>query len=37
MLNSYDEKKIAIIQKQVPYDKLEEDRLIEERGMIRRK
>lgn len=33
----YDEKKIAIIQKQVPYDKSEEDRLIEERGMIRRK
>ena len=33
----YDEKKIAIIQKQIPYDKSEEDRLIEERGMIRRK
>lgn len=33
----YDEKKIAIIQKQVPYDKAEEDRLVEERGMMRRK
>lgn len=32
----YDEKKVAIIQKQVPYDKAEEDRLIEERGMMRR-
>lgn len=32
----YDEKKVAIIQKQVPYNKEEEDRLIEERGMIRR-
>lgn len=33
----YDEKKVAIIQRQLPYDKAEEDRLIEERGMIRRK
>ena len=32
----YDEEKIAIIQKQVPYDKAEEDRLVEERGMMRR-
>lgn len=32
----YDEKKIAIIQRQLPYDKAEEDSLIEERGMIRR-
>lgn len=32
----YDEEKVAIIQKQVPYDKAEEDRLIEERGMVRR-
>ena len=28
----YDEKKVAIIQRQVPYDKGEEDRLIQERG-----
>lgn len=33
----YDEKKIAVIQRQIPYDKSEEDRLIEERGMVRRK
>ncbi len=33
----YDEKKVAVIQKQIPYDKAEEDRLVEERGMIRRK
>lgn len=33
----YDEEKVAIIQKQVCYDKNEEDRLINERGMIRRK
>lgn len=33
----YDEKKVAVIQRQIPYDKAEEDRLIEERGMIRRK
>lgn len=32
----YDEKKVAVIQRQVPYDKDEEDRLIQERGMIRR-
>lgn len=32
----YDEKKVAVIQRQVPYNKEEEDRLIEERGMIRR-
>ena len=32
----YDEKKIAVIQRQIPYDKEEEDRLIQERGMIRR-
>ena len=32
----YDEKKVAVIQRQVPYDKDEEDRLILERGMIRR-
>ena len=32
----YDDQKVAIIQRQVPYDKAEEDRLIEERGMIRR-
>ena len=32
----YDEKKIAVIQRQIPYDKDEEDRLIQERGMIRR-
>lgn len=32
----YDEEKIAVIQRQVPDDKEEEDRLIEERGMIRR-
>lgn len=32
----YDEKKVAVIQRQIPYDKAEEDRLIEERGMIRR-
>lgn len=32
----YDEEKVAIIQRQVPYDKAEENRLIEERGMIRR-
>ncbi len=32
----YDEEKVAIIQKQVPYDKMEEDRLVDERGMIRR-
>ncbi len=32
----YDEEKIAVIQRQVPYNKAEEDRLIEERGMIRR-
>ncbi len=32
----YDEEKVAIIQKQVPYDKAEEDRLVEERGMVRR-
>lgn len=32
----YDEKKVAVIQRQVPYDKDEEDRLIRERGMIRR-
>lgn len=32
----YDDKKVAIIQRQVPYDKAEEDRLIEERGMKRR-
>lgn len=32
----YDEEKIAVIQKQVPYDKAEEDRLVEERGMMRR-
>lgn len=31
----YDEEKIAIIQRQVCYDK-EENRLVEERGMIRR-
>jgi len=33
----YDEKKIAVIQRQIPYDKAEEDRLIKERGMVRRK
>ena len=32
----YDEKKVAVIQRQVPYDKGEEDKLIQERGMIRR-
>ena len=32
----YDEKKVAVIQRQIPYDKAEEDRLILERGMIRR-
>ena len=32
----YDEKKVAVIQRQVPYDKAEEDRLVQERGMIRR-
>lgn len=32
----YDEEKVAVIQRQVPYDKDEEDRLIRERGMIRR-
>lgn len=32
----YDEEKIAVIQRQVPYDKAEEDRLVEERGMMRR-
>ena len=32
----YDEKKVAVIQRQIPYDKDEEDRLIQERGMIRR-
>jgi len=32
----YDEEKIAVIQKQVPYDKAEEDSLVEERGMMRR-
>lgn len=32
----YDEKKVAVIQRQIPYDKNEEDRLIQERGMIRR-
>lgn len=32
----YDEKKVAVIQRQIPYNKDEEDRLIEERGMIRR-
>lgn len=32
----YDEEKVAIIQRQVPYDKAEEDRLVEERGMMRR-
>ena len=32
----YDEEKVAIIQKQVSYDKVEEDRLVDERGMIRR-
>ncbi len=32
----YDEEKVAIIQRQVPYNKDEEDRLIEERGMVRR-
>ncbi len=33
----FDEEKVAVIQKQVPYDKHEEDKLIVERGMIRRK
>lgn len=33
----YDEEKIAVIQRQIPYDKEEEDRLIKERGMKRRK
>ncbi len=32
----YDEEKVAIIQKQVPYDKMEEERLVGERGMVRR-
>ena len=32
----YDEEKIAVIQRQVPYDTGEEDRLVQERGMIRR-
>ncbi|MBQ8555295.1 MAG: metallophosphoesterase family protein [Clostridia bacterium] len=32
----YDEEKIAVIQRQVPYDKAEEDRLVAERGMQRR-
>lgn len=32
----YDEEKVAVIQKSVAYDKAEEDRLVEERGMIRR-
>lgn len=32
----YDKEKIAIIQRQVCYDKAEEDRLVEERGMLRR-
>lgn len=33
----YNDEKIAVIQKQVPYDKHEEEQLILERGMIRRK
>lgn len=32
----YDEKKVAVIQRQIPYDKEEEELLIQERGMIRR-
>ena len=32
----YDREKIAIIQRQVEFDKAEEDRLVEERGMLRR-
>lgn len=32
----YDDEKIAIIQRQVCYDKAEEDRLVKERGMMRR-
>ena len=32
----YDEEKVAIIQRQVPYDKMAEDRMTQERGMVRR-
>ena len=32
----YDDEKIVVIQKQVPYDKNEEDELVIQRGMVRR-